>query len=169
MEFLQLVANSPSITALLGVIISSLLTFTFGLKLLKYKKEDEKENRNIELKTKNYGDILRWTKRTADYAETVILSYNRNPENYLHNPLNEEIEKKFTDAMMKLCDAYDQNTIIISEKFENRYNKMVEAIPEFGSFKPLCSEKEIVKSFREGFVDLREIARDETGTQMNLK
>ena len=91
-----------------------------------------------------YKEILKWTKRTSDYAETIILSYNRDSENYLQNPLNEEIENKFIDANMKLCDAYDENIIILSENFMNRYNKMVEAIPEFGSFKPLCSEKEIV-------------------------
>ncbi len=56
MEFLQLVSDSPSLSALLGVIISSLFTFSFGLVLLKIKIKSEKESRIIELKRQHYGE-----------------------------------------------------------------------------------------------------------------
>ncbi len=106
--------------------------------------------------------------KTRDCAEVIVFNSKRDPENYIQSPLHKENAKKFVETLETLRDSYDVNTLILSDKFIKRYHEMAKTVPVPENYKPAVSEENIAKSFREAYLDLRKIACDEIGTQMNL-
>lgn len=162
------------ITALPGSLITGVLTLAAGLlgalitllgALITLKAT--RSNRVWELRKESYTIILKRLKEASKRADIVDNGYNSGefgsdtPHFYYESPNRVEQEQAAYNAWKSCREAFDENCLILSDKFLARFKQLLKSLPTEYDYFPPDSAAEEAKSLGDAYQDLFAIARRE--------